>query len=138
MLTIALDHLAQGRAAEAADVLAQRLIAVEVSVQDGTWTRANFLELTQEDDTLAGPELQMLANKEVEGRIRLGRPQYPAPNYEGGWQRYPDTWKGGYKGEGKGKDKGKDKGKAKGKGKGKEKWSTTFPPSPAPLAGDVR
>ena len=139
MLTTALDHLAQGRSAEAADVLAQRLIAVEVSVQDGGWNRANFLELTQEDDTLAGPELQMLANKEVEGRLRLARPPYPAPSYErrgDSWQRYQEAWKG-YKGEGKGKDKNKDKGKGKGKGK-KDRWSPAFPPSPGPVTGEER
>ena len=137
MLTTALDHLAQGRSAEAADVLAQRLVAVEVSVQDGGWNRAHFLELTQEDGTLAGPEMQMLANKEVEGRMRLNRPQPAAPYYEGGWQRHQEPWKGN-KGEGKGGKKGDNKGK-KGKG-GKKGWhqNPAFPPSPAPAAGDGR
>ena len=130
MLATALDHLAQGRSAEAADVLAQRVVALEMSVQDGNWNRAIFLELTQEDRTLAGPELQMLANKEAEGRTRLARPPNPSFPSDGGWQQYPSNWKG-YKGDGKSKKKGDPKGKGKGKGKN---WGKDW--TAAPAGGD--
>ena len=116
MLAAALDYMAQGQGGLAADVLAQRMIALEMTVQDGNWNRAVFVELTQEDRTLAGPELQMLANKEVEGRMRLTRPLNPGYPNEGGWPQYPGNWKG-YKGDGKGKKKGGEKGKGKGKGR---------------------
>ena len=137
MLAAALDHLAQGRTAQAADVLAQRIVAMEVSVQDGNWNRASFLELTQEDRTLAGPELQMLANKEAEGRQRWSRPPPPAPVNNGGWPGYQPPWKG-YKGDGKGKKKGDNKGKGGGKGKKDWKGGAAAPAGDGAAAGPQR
>ena len=135
MLATALDHMAQGRTSEAADVLAQRVIAMEISVQDGNWSRACFLELTQcfleltqEDRTLAGPELQMLANKEAENREKLARPAGQGPPRGGGWPYYQNNWKG-QTGDGKGK---KGQGKGKGAGKGKKGDGAA---APAPAAG---
>ena len=102
-----LDQLAAGRAPTAADIVAQRLKALEQSVQDGNqWRKAKFLELVAEDTMMTdkGEEQMMLKEAELEEKFR-GR---------GGWNpkwdnEYPPKGKDG-KGSGKGKNqKGKNK-----------------------------
>ena len=79
-----LDHLALGRTGQAADIAMQRLKALEVAAQTGSWDRAAFLELVEPDDApLVGKEGQCMVAKETElaNRRQLGqggRPQWPA------------------------------------------------------------
>ncbi|CAK9036064.1 unnamed protein product [Durusdinium trenchii] len=50
-LTILLDLLVENKSAQAADIIAQRIKALEKSVQDNnSWVRARFLELVEPDD----------------------------------------------------------------------------------------
>ena len=96
----ALDHMALGRTKHAADVLAQRLKALEVAASEGCWDRAQFLELIpNESVTLTDKDEQHMMARESDLRARLTR---NSASYDNGWQR-PD------KGKGKGKDyKGKE------------------------------
>ena len=102
-----LDQLAMGKGSTAADIVCQRLKALEQSVEDGNnWRKAKFLELIADGDSLTdkGEEQMMLKEAELEEKFK-GR---------GGWNpRWEDN----------GPPKGKDgKGSAKGKnGKGKNK-----------------
>jgi hypothetical protein len=110
-----LDHMAQGRFAEASDMITQRLKAVEMASMDGgLWDRANFLELVPEDGgTMVSREELKMVQSEVEA---LPKPFRPMPSYEKPSYDY---------GKGKGKDaayawkphKGKND-----KGKGKPNW----------------
>ena len=114
-LSTALDHIAKGRRLQAADVLGQRLKAVEAAIVDGSWDRAQFLELVDpEGPLLAGRGEQHMSQREYDFQRRLST--------RGGWTSSgPGSWSnggGGSKGSGKGKDaKGKSKGK---KGSGKD------------------
>ncbi|CAK0803465.1 unnamed protein product [Prorocentrum cordatum] len=47
-----LDHVAKKRYKAAADVAGQRLNAVETAIVDGSWDRAQFLELVEQEDPL--------------------------------------------------------------------------------------
>ena len=108
VLAEVLDMQASGRGSTAADLVAQRLKALEQSVLDGnTWKKAKFLELVAEESGLAdkGEEQMMVKEAELEDRFR-GRVTWTAPR----WEESPNP---------KGKD-GKGSGK-KGKGKGKQK-----------------
>ncbi|CAK0829767.1 unnamed protein product, partial [Prorocentrum cordatum] len=76
-LCAALDHLARGRTAFAADVLTMRLKAVEMASRHGNWDRAQFLELVEKDDTtlttmgkeqMATQELAMQRKLESRGK----------------------------------------------------------------------
>ena len=103
-----LDMLAQGRGSAAADVICQRLKALEQSVLDGnSWRKAKFLELIAEESGMTdkGEEQMMMKESELEDKFR-GRSQW-APQK---WEENPGP---------RGKD-GKGAGK-KGKGKGKPK-----------------
>ena len=44
-LCVVLDHLAQGRVNQAADIVAARLKAVDQTMVDGNWETSRFLEL---------------------------------------------------------------------------------------------
>ena len=103
-LAAALDQIAIGCPEKAADLLSQRLKALELMLTDQGWARAQYLELIpMEGAGLAEPEEQRMASKEqaLEAKIR---------------QYLPSAWKKEEKPHGDGKGKGK---KGKGK-KGKE------------------
>ena len=111
MRTVALviDLLAKQRHAEAADVLAQRLKALERSVVDGAWVQSQFLELIPpEGATLLDKDEDLMLAKEAraEAELRTGSSWWGA-------QQWHQPGKGGA-------PKGDRKGKGK-KGKGKEK-----------------
>lgn len=108
--TTLLDMLAQSRGAEAADILAQRIKALEKSVQDSNqWRKAKHLELVEQEDVALvdqGEETMMQKEADREEKVR------------GGWSHWKDDqWS-------KGKSKGgapyfaRNKGAEKGKGKG--------------------
>jgi hypothetical protein len=103
-----LDMLAMGRGSTAADLVAQRLKALEQSVVDGnTWKKAKFLELVAEESGMAdkGEEQMMVKEAELEDRFR-GRTPWSSQR----WDESPAPK--GKEGKGSGK-KGKGKGKAK-------------------------
>ena len=111
VLTEILDQLAINRAPTAADIIAQRLKALEQSAHDSnSWRRAKFLELVAEDMTLAdrGEEQMMMKEAEQEEKFR-GRHQGPHYNR---WDEAPSNQKG-KDGKGSGKNQ-----------KGKGKWKT--------------
>ena len=112
-LAMALDEIAAGRYQYAADVLAQRLKALELFQSDGGWNRAQYLELLDaEGPSLLGRDEAVMASKEWAGELRMRRLQT-----KGGGKGDP---KGDPKRDPKGDPKG-DKGGRKGKGgKGKE------------------
>ena len=102
-ISMALDYVATGRQEAAADLLAQRMKALELQLVDGGWQRAQYLELIQpEGARLAQQEEQRMAAREqaTEAKLRL-QVQPKAP-----WNPEP---KG--KGDGKGKGRGKKGGK---------------------------
>eukprot|EP00435_Cladocopium_sp_Y103_P061795 s155_g23.t1 len=100
----ALDLLAQGRPDRAADVLSQRYKALEMSLADQTWARAQFLELIPaEGASLVEKDEVLMAAKEQSADLKL-RTALGAP-----------AWKGVQKGEARQEDKGKGKGKGRGK-----------------------
>ena len=115
-----MDHLAQGRYAEAADMVTQRLKAVEMAATEGTWDRAKFLELVPAD---SGSMASREEHKMVQAELAETKPTRATPFYESdslpygkGKGKYQwDTWV-----PRKEKPKGKNKDK-KGKGKGKDK-----------------
>ena len=103
-----LDCLAAGKGSQAADIQAQRLKALEQSVQDAnSWKKAKFLELVAEDTGMTdkGEEHMMSKELELEEKFK-GKPQAPS------------RWEEGHTAQ-----KGKD-GKGSGKAKGRGKWKT--------------
>ncbi len=114
-----LDCLAAQRPALAADLVAQRIKALEVGLTDGNWRRGQHLELIEADGApLVDKEEEYLMAKEEELSLRLQSPgawysgQYKGAGAKGGKDFAPRSWT-------KGKAKGqKGKGKPKGKGKG--------------------
>ena len=101
-LCAALDLMATKQQGAAADLLTQRLKAVEKAIVDRHWERAQWSELLPpEGATLMDREEDQMNAKEEELQWRLRGKGWK------GWQGWPD--------QGKGKDK-KEKG-AKGKGK---------------------
>ena len=118
-----LDQLAINQAPTAADIIAQRLKALEQSANDNnSWKRAKFLELVAEDTTLAdrGEEQMMMKEAEQEEKFRC-RPQGAQ---HGRWDDGPNHQKGkDGKGSGKNqKGKGKWKSPAQEASDKKEKW----------------
>ena len=116
-----LDHLAKGRFMEAADVVGQRLKAVEAALVEGNWDRAQFLELVQQDGPLLAERgEQHMTARELEFTQRLsGKGNWRAPvplpasssggNYEkGNYQEKGNYYEKGKKGKG-GKSPGKGK-----------------------------
>ena len=124
-LAQALDYLGAGELERCADLVAQRLKALELTIHDQGWSRAQFLELIPlETAGLADAEEQRMASKEqlMEAKMR----------------KWLMGQRGGPKGEiqatedvraqpGKGKWKGGKKGD-RGKGKGAEPPSKDKPP----------
>ena len=100
-LAVALDQIAAGKAHSAADTIARRLKALELSQSDASWSRAQFIELLEpEGPSLLERSEAVLASKEWGAELRMRKLQ------------------GGGKGLGKSDQKGDPK---TGKGKGKEK-----------------
>ena len=110
--TSLLDLLARREYGRAADVAAQRVKALEQSVVDGGWHRAQFLELIQpEGASLLDRQEEAYLTREAEAAGRRAPPMlalpawgesHPAPGI-------PAPPKGGGKGKSKGK-KGKQAG----------------------------
>ena len=107
-LCTAIDMLAQKQPAHAADLLGQRVKALEKATQDGHWGSAQFLELlSPEQAGLLERDEQVFTTKEylldlkLKGLDKWQRP--PRENPKG------DREKGGKKGKKKGKGKGGNK-----------------------------
>eukprot|EP00438_Fugacium_kawagutii_P009610 Skav215636 [mRNA] locus=scaffold736:67052:68650:+ [translate_table: standard] len=103
-LTRALDCLALGKQERAADIIAQRIKAIELYLADQVWTRAQFLELIPpEGVTLVEQDEVMMSTREQwsEHKMKIALTH--------------GSWKGQTKGTGS--DRREDKGKSKGKGK---------------------
>eukprot|EP00435_Cladocopium_sp_Y103_P051754 s280_g16.t1 len=116
----ALDLLAQGKNDKAGDVLSQRYKALELSLADQSWGRAQFIELIPpEGASLVEKDEVLMASKEqsTEQKLRASL----APN----------LWRPSQKGEGKTDEKGKSKGKGKGK-KGRGPGMKPEPEKPPP------
>ena len=135
-LCAVLDQIAHGRVLEAADVLAQRLKALELAAEEGGWASAQYLELIPQDKgTLVSGDERHMLKREQESALRLNSTPLPTPwgggsSSKGGWPAPGASWQGKgwwspwntsqfqptWKGKGKGKDKGGKKGKSKDKG----------------------
>lgn len=101
-----LDHLAAGKASMAADVVTQRIKALERATMEGHWSAAQFLELLP-------PEGSSLLDRDEE--VYLAREyllDQRLKKYDRGWERRDQ---GGAKGKGKdGKGKTKERTKSGG------------------------
>eukprot|EP00435_Cladocopium_sp_Y103_P064475 s82_g26.t1 len=112
-LCTALDMLAQKLPAHAADVLTQRVKAVERATLDGHWGQAQFLELLNpEQGGLLERDEQVYTSREYLLDMKLR-------NLDNRWTR---NARDGQKGN---REKGGKKGKEKGKGKGGTKEKKT-------------
>ena len=117
MSTTLLDLIVNGQGPEAADILAQRIKALEKSVSDGNqWRKARHLELVEGEDSALvdqGEEDMMLREAEREDKLRSG------PR----WGEKEPWRKGGKGGAGAdGRRKGQDGAKGKGKKGNKLYW----------------
>eukprot|EP00438_Fugacium_kawagutii_P033385 Skav211631 [mRNA] locus=scaffold2262:105332:110360:+ [translate_table: standard] len=104
-----LDQMAIENGPGAADIVAQRIKALEQSVLDNnTWKKAKFLELTAEEASLAdkGEEQMMVKEAELEDRLKT------RSSWGGHWDDGRNPFRG-KDGKGTGKTKGKEKGKPK-------------------------
>ena len=115
-LAVVLDHLARSSPARAADVVAQRVKALERATSEGNWSAAQYLELIPSEH--AGlldrdEELHITKELNLERKVRGYEPQKP----KGGGKND----RRGEKGQGK-KGQGPDLGKGK---TGKEKEPKT-------------
>ena len=112
-LATALDEIAAGRYQFAADVLAQRIKALELFQSDGTWNRAQYLELLDaEGPSLLGRDEAVMASKEWAGELKMRRLQSKGSG--------KTEQKGGHKDGGRTEQKGgKDPKKGRG-GKGED------------------
>ena len=126
-LSKALDLLALQKTGEAADLLAQRLKALERFIVDGNWTKAQYLELLPpEQSTLLDKDEDMMLTKEA----ALDHKLRARPGGDG-WRADHGQWHQGDRDGGR--DHGQDQdghrggdgpprdGARKGKGKGKGK-----------------
>ena len=107
----ALDQLALGRPSRTADVIAQRIKALERATQEGGWSSAQFLELLPpESSTLLERDEELYLAKEYLTDQKLKSFHRSPGGGQNSWDR-PQKGKGwGKKGESKG-EKGKGKGK---------------------------
>ena len=107
-LCVALDFLARHRPGHAADLITQRIKALEKATVDSHWGSAQFLELLNPEGAgLLERDEEFFTTKEYLNEMKL---------------RGLAQWKSPQKGEPKGdREKGGRKGKEKGKGKGKER-----------------
>ena len=119
--------LASGQRTVAADLVAQRIKAIERSIVDGVWTRAQYLELIPpEGATLLEKDEDVMVAKEAEMEERLRMPYGrgrgagaagQGPQWEEqSWNSSPPGGKG--KGKGKGRGKTKEKGRLRAEGEG--------------------
>ena len=106
----ALDLLAKRETGAAADLLCQRVKALEKSLGDGDWSRAQYLELLPpEGMTMVDRDEELMVQRENELQVKIQGKGKNKNEY--GWWNVP-PWKGVGKGK-QAKDKGKDKGKGK-------------------------
>ena len=108
-----LDHIAKKRFMAAADVAGQRLKAVEASIVDGGWDRAQFLELVEpEGPLLADRGEQHMTARELEFRRKLsGKGSWRQPGPHETRDKGQKTYEKGLGKKGKKKDwNGKGKG----------------------------
>ena len=111
-LAQALDLIASGNSQSAADIIAQRLKALELSISDAGWSRAQFVELLEpEGPTLLDRDEMAMTSKELSTDLKMRRLQLG----KGGKGDGKDP-KGSRKGE-KGDQGGKGDGKKGRKGK---------------------
>lgn len=110
-LMVSLDLLARNCPARAADVICQRVKALEKASNEGSWTSAQFLELIpSENASLLERDEEVFINKEALLEQKLKKKDQAGP-WKGGGPR-PD--RKGEKGRGKG-SKGEDGQKGRGK-----------------------
>ena len=111
-----MDHLAAGSPSRAADVVGQRIKALERATQEGHWGAAQFLELL-------APEGTMLLDRDEESYLaKEFLLDQKLKTYDKGPNRKEREQKG------KGKDGGGAKGKGKDRGaKGTGNWDKTAP-----------
>ena len=144
-LCAVLDQIAHGKVLEAADVLAQRLKALELAAEEGGWASAQYFELIPQDKgTLVSGDERHMLKREQESALRFTSTPQPTPwggggSSKGGWPVPGASWQGKewwnpwntntYQPTWKGKGKGKDKGGKKGKTKDKSDSAHTTPPS---------
>ena len=83
-LTAVLDYLAQAKVGQAADVVSQRLKAIEKSLSDaGSWERAQFLELIEPgQSTMLTDGEERQANKDFKAAKELRILWKPARDLE--------------------------------------------------------
>ena len=101
-----LDRLAESESGKAADIVAQRIKALEQSVQDNnTWKKAKYLELTESDETTPADrgEVNMMQKEvELEEKFR-GKGQWRTWEQPKGKGKTKDDQVKGGKGNPKGK-----------------------------------
>ena len=157
-----LDHLARKEFGQAADVAAQRVKAIEKSLLDGGWRRAQYAELIAPDGaTLMDKDEEMMLAKEEEYDQRLQFGRWSNPNYprqgedeETGWEGYGRgrgaygggrwqpgrgkgyDWRGGGRWQpGKGRGKDGDKGAGRDRGRGRARGGGAGADAAAPADG---
>ena len=85
-----LDHLAQGRYNQAADILARRFTSIEANMTGIPWEKARFLEIVDMDDNslIGRTERALVAHESaVEAKLKSSRPTLtPAAAVGGQWQ----------------------------------------------------
>ena len=93
-LSTVLDHLAVGEPLMAADMIAQRMKALELAIVEANgWDRAKFLELLEPSDaTLLGKDEELLMAKELETRARIKGKGHGS--FAADWQQPKGGWKG--------------------------------------------
>ena len=103
--------------ADASDILIQRLKAVHMSVTDGSWNRADHMELVPPDTVQMTSEVEEdMANQEQKARIERNSLGKGYGKQKGDWSKGKDK-----KGKPHGKDFYRWIPRGKGKGKNKEK-----------------
>jgi hypothetical protein len=78
-LAWAIDELIRGNILQAADVLVQRLIAIENASAEGSWSMARFTELVPDGGASAMPDQErslVLRHAKAEARLRSGAAGY--------------------------------------------------------------
>ena len=144
-LCAVLDQIAHGKVLEAADVVAQRLKALELAAEEGGWASAQYLELIPQDKgTLVSGDERHMPKRERESALRFTSTPQPTPwggggSSKGGWPGPGASWQAKgwwnpwnqntYQPTWKDKGKGKDKGGKKGKTKDKSETTLATPPS---------
>ena len=109
-----IDLLAQGRVGEAADALTQRMIALRMAIDDDSWSKAAFVELTPYDPSSMVPRpMRSMALKEADDYRKLQvsdtsgnasiEPRQELPTND----PHPQVWSGRPKKFGKGGKGGK-------------------------------